>query len=594
MSAVWDSSHEPALQWRGGQWSLELRDDEVADIAWEGRSVLRSVRAVIRDCNWDTAQLVVSQVHTRPAGLTLSVYSVGFGSSFEGTISVDAQENALYISCDLTSTESFSTNRTGLVVLHPPSLAGVPLRIAHLHGEAEQAIFPTAISPNQPAFDIEGLAWDSGGLHVDVRFTGDVFEMEDQRNWTDASFKTYNRPLALPFPYRIAAGERVHQTLAVTVRDTGPAATAIGGNTIDLFVADWMFPAIGTEAATAPDPAPAADPAGSMIVVELDFASQNWKAALSRAGTSALPLDVRIIVRSTADMPLRVEEAVAALAGLALVRVSIFDADSHVSEAEVVSVLRSSLASHGITVPVAGGSRSHFTELNRLHHRLPADLDALTTTITPLFHSSATEQLIESVSMQRLVAMQAVQLAGQHVRAHGAGPVSIGPISLRPRFNNVATAPALSPGGPDLSRGYGPELTGTVDARQGASELGAWLIASGAALAIRGVDALSYFEEWGPRGLRDSLGRPLPALRAFTALARLSGGKLATGPSPDGLLWAVGSVTPAGIQILAANLDRTERTVRITAAEEEWSLRMAPLTWQAVAGKTMSHSPSSS
>ena len=35
---------------------------------------------------------------------------------------------------------------------------------------------------------------------------GDTFEMEDQRNWTDASYKTYVRPLALPWPYTLAGG----------------------------------------------------------------------------------------------------------------------------------------------------------------------------------------------------------------------------------------------------------------------------------------------------------------------------------------------------------------------------------------------------
>src|SRR3712207_7382130 len=29
------------------------------------------------------------------------------------------------------------------------------------------------------------------GLRVTCRMEGDTFEMEDQRNWTDASFKTY-------------------------------------------------------------------------------------------------------------------------------------------------------------------------------------------------------------------------------------------------------------------------------------------------------------------------------------------------------------------------------------------------------------------
>ena len=47
---------------------------------------------------------------------------------------------------------------------------------------------------------------------------GDTFEMEDQRNWTDASYKTYVRPLALPWPYTLRAGEQ-HQ----------PARRADGG-----------------------------------------------------------------------------------------------------------------------------------------------------------------------------------------------------------------------------------------------------------------------------------------------------------------------------------------------------------------------------
>src|ERR1700688_2218709 len=41
--------------------------------------------------------------------------------------------------------------------------------------------------------------------------------MEDQRIWTDASYKTYVRPLALPWPYVIAKGETIDQTVALTV-----------------------------------------------------------------------------------------------------------------------------------------------------------------------------------------------------------------------------------------------------------------------------------------------------------------------------------------------------------------------------------------
>ena len=44
------------------------------------------------------------------------------------------------------------------------------------------------------------------------RMEGDAFEMEDQRNWIDASYKTYVRPLALPWPYTIATGRAVQRS----------------------------------------------------------------------------------------------------------------------------------------------------------------------------------------------------------------------------------------------------------------------------------------------------------------------------------------------------------------------------------------------
>ena len=54
---------------------------------------------------------------------------------------------------------------------------------------------------------------------------GDTFEMEDQRNWTDASYKTYVRPLALPWPYTLAKGTVIEQAVRLSVHGT-PAARA--------------------------------------------------------------------------------------------------------------------------------------------------------------------------------------------------------------------------------------------------------------------------------------------------------------------------------------------------------------------------------
>ena len=55
MTASWHGSHGPSRRWRGGPWAIELRDDELADLTYDGRRVLRSIRAVVRDRDWNTA-----------------------------------------------------------------------------------------------------------------------------------------------------------------------------------------------------------------------------------------------------------------------------------------------------------------------------------------------------------------------------------------------------------------------------------------------------------------------------------------------------------------------------------------------------------
>ncbi len=69
---------------------------------------------------------------------------------------------------------------------------------------------PQLVNPIQPFLHIRALTHEVlPGLKATVRMEGDTWEMEDHRNWTDASFKTYVRPLALPWPYTLKAGETV-------------------------------------------------------------------------------------------------------------------------------------------------------------------------------------------------------------------------------------------------------------------------------------------------------------------------------------------------------------------------------------------------
>jgi hypothetical protein len=561
MTDAWHGSHGPSRRWRGGQWALELRDDELADLTYDGHRVLRSIRAVVRDHDWNTADWVVERVSETDLTLELLVHSDGCGAEFHGTVRVDATDDLLVVSLDVISASAFETNRTGLVVLHPPQIAGAPLAITHSDGSVEPSEFPRDISPHQPAFDIAGLAWNDDGLDIDVRFTGDAFEMEDQRNWTDASYKTYSRPLALPFPYPLAAGEHVRQAIAVRVAEARPTSAGIDRDRLELADTGTVFPELVVGAATAPDPAPPAVPVTSGLLVELDLAAPSRYAALARAAASGRPLDVRLVL-DPAD-PAALHEAVARLEGLPVRRIGAFDPVTHVTDADVAQALRAALDEAGLSVPVVGGARSHFTELNRERGRIPDDLDGIVFSVTPLFHSRTTEQLIESLVMQRLVAEQAVRLAD-------GAPVHVGPVTLRPRFNDVATVRPPMPPDTDLSSGYGPQHADADDPRQDAAQLAAWTVASIAALSVRGVASIAYFEEWGPRGVIDTSGADRPAAAALRAAVPLAGARLANASSADGLVWAVAG----GGTVLVANLDTADRelVVSLDGVEHEASV----------------------
>lgn len=560
---------------RLGAWSFVRRGDEIADIRLGDAPVLRAVRAVIRDRDWNTPELVVEQIEQTATTLTLRVRSRGHGSSFAGTVQIavaaDGPDEVLVVRCDLGTADAFDTNRTGLVVLHHPTLAGAALTVTHSDGSTERTAFPRAISPHQPVVDIEGLAWMHAGLAIDVRFEGDVFEMEDQRNWTDASFKTYSRPLSLPFPVALEAGARIVQAVTVSVRAAAPPPVAEPLATpvenVALITAG-PFPEIALGAATAPGPPPDADDEAAplTVLVELDLGWPGWPAALERAARPGTRLDVRLLLPSAPDARAAtadaLDRAVAALAHRDVVRLGAFWGDgeaAHVADREATSLLRAALARAGkplATASVIGGVRTHFTQLNRERRRVDDTTDGIAFSVTPLFHSTETAQLVESLAIQRLVSSQAVVLAA-------GAPVHIGPITLRPRVNDVATTPPARPATDDVSGGYGAALIAPADERQRSEELAAWTIASAAALAVPGVASLTFFEEWGPRGIRDENAVAYPVAGAVRALAELAGRTLLYGGSRDGLLWVVGAIDDGAATLLAANLGDTDRTLTV-------------------------------
>ena len=263
------------------------------------------------------------------------------------------------------------------------------------------------------------------------------------------------------------------------------------------------------------------------------------------------------VVAAGAD---QVNAALDALVGLPIARLGVFSPRSHVSEPALWEALEDGVNARGIVAELVGGARSHFTELNRRHQDLPGDIPALTFSITPQMHARERAQLVESIPVQRLVAENAVRI--------GAGrPVHVGPVTLRSRFNAVATSAPAGGDTDDVEGGYGAEhVPGATDARQISAALAAWTVASASALAVPGVAGITYFEEWGPRGLVGGDGRPFPVATALSWLHALAGRPAleADGDLPTGL-WVVGADLDGAAEILLANLTPDDMAVTIEA-----------------------------
>lgn len=496
-------------------WRAELRNDELSDITFNGIPALRAVRAVVRDHDWRTLTPAVRRV-VRRAGdggttLLLDIDFTGFGSSYTGELAIHLMKDSVKVTFDGVAPEAFRSNRIGLVVLHRPDDAGRAVTIGSPGGASTPWFFPEDISPHQPFLEVSSMEWERDGTRFRLDFHGDVFETEDQRNWTDASFKTYSTPLSKPFPVDVSAGDRVHQSVLLTARPTTgrgaalepvpePVLTVLDGVTARvpaLSVSATSASATASEAQS--EPIPGLD----ALLLELD-SGPGAAQSVRRANAEAADLDVSLDVRLSVDSPDRIGELLDLLPLDNLGRLAAFSASSHVTQQALWAALKNETRRRGFTGTLLAGARSHFTELNRNAGTLPADAGALAFSITPQMHATEVPHVVETLPMQRLTALNALRI--------GSGrPLHLGPVTLKARFNAVATV------GDDAAA----EAMAT-DPLQPEQFTAAWLLGSIVALSIPGVESVSYFEARGPRGIRGRNGLT-PAGELLAAVASLRG-----------------------------------------------------------------------
>lgn len=202
--------------------SGQLRYVKVGDT-----ELIRGIYAAVREENWGTVVPTISDLKVTHVGKR---FSCEFKANHEkepikfswtGRISAEDKGDGQFVleyeflGQALTD---FKTCRTGICVLHPRSHQGLKVEVEHNNGPCEQGAFPIPIRPDQPFKDVKAITLEpSKGIDFKVEFFGEVFEMEDQRNWADPSYKTYCRPQEWGSPYPLKSGQKVEHRIKMTI-----------------------------------------------------------------------------------------------------------------------------------------------------------------------------------------------------------------------------------------------------------------------------------------------------------------------------------------------------------------------------------------
>jgi hypothetical protein len=196
-------------------------------IRWHGSEILRRIYFAVRDACWGTAQTSIS-------GLTVEEDPNGFTVTFKARHTTESASLRCEASIRGASTglltyairgeaeTTFLRNRIGFCVLHDAwACAGKTFEVIRTDGTSGSGCFPIAVTRRQPLPGTEamaGLVYAAANRHIArITFEGDVFQMEDQRPWTDASFKCFSTPLELPCPVEVPAGTRIAQSVRLSV-----------------------------------------------------------------------------------------------------------------------------------------------------------------------------------------------------------------------------------------------------------------------------------------------------------------------------------------------------------------------------------------
>ncbi|KAB7732564.1 hypothetical protein F5984_00995 [Rudanella paleaurantiibacter] len=478
---------------------VKLGDDEV----------VRMIYFALRDARWNTLdwQLTDEQVEIGEQSFRIS-YT---GGSFEGVTEIirwQAQltgdaSGRIDFGLEGEVLVPFWRNRAGLCVLH--SLAetvGRPAIVETPDGRTVEGIFPESITLQQPFQDIAVLRWTLP--HQDVvqlSVAGDVFETEDQRNWGDASFKTYCTPVRLPMPVHIEPGDRISQRVTLELVNRSAEERMATAQQLRLVRPDGPenpLPVIGlcqaldTPKLKTDEVTQLRRMAPHHLRIELNFGRPDWSewftVGLSEA--KKLQAEVLLAISFTDNYPAELDylqQAVSWL-GVQAWAVEVFSLTHPATPDGLLTAVAEPLRALFPGALLGAGTTGPFVDLQGATFETDRT-DYLVCSLNPQMHLTGDWTVIENKdahadtvrSMQALLPSTAIH---------------VGPVSLRQRLSGVPT-------------NFDTDWPADIDPRQPSLLAAGWFLGSLASLTSAGAARVTFFDTKGGRGVIQGLDAPL-------------------------------------------------------------------------------------
>jgi len=488
---------------KAGSLKVTYSNGALRYISTENHELIRMIYSAVRDKNWLTIPPLVVEEKIEAEETSFKIflkclYSAG-DISFSASYSIEGrQDSSITLTMEGKAMENSLKNRIGWCVLHPvEECAGENCLIEHTDGSTEQSVFPEDIAPHQVFREIKSMIWMSNRTHCRIDFEGDIFETEDQRNWTDASFKTYSTPLSIPYPVTLEKDKVVNQRITFRAYLNSKAQFTEDGTTILKLVPEETFrmPSVGICRSSRSLPLTKNEIKYLRAVrfdhyrVDILLYESDWKKKAKQAVIESTDLGypMELAVFFDNNLTSCINNFLDWYSGNKLNVSSIllfhrgYPSTSHDMASEVIPLLKN----EDPDVKTGIGTNANFAQLNR-NRPEDAGNDSICFSIHPQEHASDTITLTENLKGQEYCIRSAQKFASNK-------GIIVSPATIQRRFNANNTFSEIPWTGP----GVPPQVDTRLMSLFGAC----WTVGSLKYLCEAGAESISFYETAGERGI---------------------------------------------------------------------------------------------